>query len=200
MSPDDYFSRSIVMSNVSLGPRTKIEPMSIIGKPNDEHMNAENFEILRKTIIGQDCVIKAFSTIFEGATLEDSVVCGEYSLIGSGTIVGSRTRVQYGAQIFRNVRIGPDCRIGGFLCAGTTVGANSNVYGACVHVFRRRGESCREPGTGPTIGVGCTIGFHATVVGAITVGDGSYVAAGAVVTKNVPPKSKVVGVNVITPR
>ncbi|MGH2366672.1 MAG: serine O-acetyltransferase, partial [Chloroflexota bacterium] len=46
----------------------------------------------------------------------------------------------------------------------------------------------------PTLGNGVTVGVGAKILGAITVGDGAMVAAGAVVTKDVPPYTTVMGV------
>jgi serine O-acetyltransferase len=46
----------------------------------------------------------------------------------------------------------------------------------------------------PTIGNDVVIGTNATVLGAITVGDGSRVGAGSVVVRDVPPNSTVVGI------
>ncbi len=45
-----------------------------------------------------------------------------------------------------------------------------------------------------TIGKDVWIGSHATVLAGVTIGDGAVVAAGAVVTKDVPPKTVVGGV------
>ena len=45
-----------------------------------------------------------------------------------------------------------------------------------------------------TIGDGCWLGARATVLPGVTIGSGSVVAAGAVVTKNVPPNTLVAGV------
>jgi acetyltransferase-like isoleucine patch superfamily enzyme len=39
------------------------------------------------------------------------------------------------------------------------------------------------------------VGMGATVVGGVTIGEDSYVAAGAIVTKDVPPRSVAVSVN-----
>lgn len=44
------------------------------------------------------------------------------------------------------------------------------------------------------IGNGCWIGANATILAGVTVGDEAVVAAGAVVTKDVPPRSVVGGV------
>jgi acetyltransferase-like isoleucine patch superfamily enzyme len=51
----------------------------------------------------------------------------------------------------------------------------------------------------PVILSDTVIGYGATVVGAVRVGPRSYVAAGAVVTRDVPPEHVVTGVNVQTP-
>ena len=52
-----------------------------------------------------------------------------------------------------------------------------------------------EPFSGPlVIGNGCWVGNGARIVGALTVGDNSIVAAGAVVVNDVPPCSIVAGV------
>jgi len=46
---------------------------------------------------------------------------------------------------------------------------------------------------GPTIKKGARIGVNATLLPGITVGEDSLVGAGAVVTRDVPPRSVVVG-------
>jgi acetyltransferase-like isoleucine patch superfamily enzyme len=51
----------------------------------------------------------------------------------------------------------------------------------------------------PVIEQDSVVGFGACVVGGVRVGPRSYVAAGAVVTKDVPPEHVVTGVNVHTP-
>ncbi len=55
----------------------------------------------------------------------------------------------------------------------------------------RRGDMIAAP---VHIGNNVWIGAHATILPGVTVGDGAIVAAGAVVTKDVPPKSVVGGV------
>ena len=62
-------------------------------------------------------------------------------------------------------------------------------------------QGCTLGGTGkqtgkrhPTIGENCVISAGAKILGNITVGDGAKVGAGAVVLKDVPPNSTVVGV------
>lgn len=50
-----------------------------------------------------------------------------------------------------------------------------------------------EESMGPTLLDNVQVGANAIILGAITIGEGSVIGAGAVVTKNVPPHSIVIG-------
>jgi serine O-acetyltransferase len=56
------------------------------------------------------------------------------------------------------------------------------------------GTSLNKGKRHPTLGNNVTIGLHAAVLGAITIGENSKVGAGSVVVKDVPPNSTVVGI------
>lgn len=60
------------------------------------------------------------------------------------------------------------------------------------------GTSSRRAGSGTAnpilIGNGCWLGAKSIILGGVSIGDGCIVAAGAVVTHNVPPNSLVAGV------
>jgi serine O-acetyltransferase len=56
------------------------------------------------------------------------------------------------------------------------------------------GTSLNKGKRHPTLGNNVTIGLHAAVLGAITIGDNSKVGAGSVVVKDVPPNATVVGI------
>jgi len=77
------------------------------------------------------------------------------------------------------------------------IGNHALVMGTLVHEFTRPHlpRGLIEPA--PKIEDRAVVGFGATIVGGVTIGNNSYVAAGAVVTKDVPPKSIVVGVNIM---
>lgn len=59
------------------------------------------------------------------------------------------------------------------------------------NVSRRAGVDTARP---IRVGDGCWLGTRVTVLGGVTIGDGAIVAAGAVVTKDVPPNTLVGGV------
>jgi maltose O-acetyltransferase len=116
-------------------------------------------------------------------------ICGRGWIYGRGEInVGADSWVGLDAVFYSHadapIRIGANCDIGP---------ANMFVTGS--HII---GEGARRAGEGTsapiTIGDGCWLGARVTVLGGVTIGQGAIVAAGAVVTKDVPPHSLVGGV------
>lgn len=81
--------------------------------------------------------------------------------------------------------ISPDAKIGANVTVfhGVTIGRKDDIAP----------DGTRTVGGAPTIEDGVWIGPHAIVVGDITVGAGSRIGGGSVVTKNIPPRSLVVG-------
>lgn len=97
---------------------------------------------------------------------------GEGSIISSGVQIATNTRIGRHALINRGALIGHDIVTGECI----SVGPGANIGGAC------------------QIGSGCYIAMGSTVIERLSVGDGSVVAAGAVVHRDVPPHVLVAGV------
>ena len=106
-------------------------------------------------------------------------------------------RVKYPERVVlgRSVRIGPNCVLGGM--AGITMGDHVRLSeGACVETggLDIGGPLPYSHVAKPIVlGNGVWLGYRSTVLAGVTVGDGSVVGAGAVVTKDVPPNSIAVG-------
>jgi UDP-2-acetamido-3-amino-2,3-dideoxy-glucuronate N-acetyltransferase len=137
------------------------------------------------------------------------------SYIDPSAIVGERTLAWHYSRILAKVRIGEDCSIGG----GTEIGMGSHIgnrsrIGANVFlpprsiigedVFVGPGVVCtddKHPVCGnsgyiaqpPTIRDGASIGAGAILLPGVTIGTHARVAAGAIVTKDVPDYGCVVG-------
>lgn len=114
-----------------------------------------------------------------------------------GTYIFWNCRVKYPERIVlgHSVIVGPHCVLGGM--AGITMGDHVRLSeGACVETggLDIRGTLPYSHVAKPIIlGKGVWLGYRATVLGGVTVGDGSVVGAGAVVTRDVPPNSIAVG-------
>jgi acetyltransferase-like isoleucine patch superfamily enzyme len=137
------------------------------------------------------------------------------ALVEPGALVGPGTRVWAFAHIMEGARVGRDCNVGDhcFVEAGAVVGdevtlkngvsvwdhvvLGDRVFVGPNAVFTNdRTPRSRVPWSpeGTLVEVGATIGANATLLGGLVVGSYAFVAAGAVVTRDVPPHALVAGV------
>lgn len=115
--------------------------------------------------------------------------CGRSWVYGRGELhIGVETWLSPGAIIHTHVdaaiHIGARCDIG----PGVEFVTGSHAFG---NSFRRAGLGTAFP---ISVGNGCWIGARSLILGGVTIGEGCVVAAGAVVTQNVPPNTLVAGV------
>ncbi len=125
----------------------------------------------RRFSLGQKSVIESYSCINNAV---GDVVIGDHTRIGlHNTIIGP-------------VTIGSHVN----LAQGITVTALNHNFEAPERRIDEQGVSTQQV----TIGDNIWIGANAVVLPGVTVGNHSVIAAGAVVTKDVPPHSLVAGV------
>jgi UDP-2-acetamido-3-amino-2,3-dideoxy-glucuronate N-acetyltransferase len=130
--------------------------------------------------IGAGTKIWHFSHIMKGARIGERCVIGQNVNIGGGTTIGCNVKIQNnvsvytGAVIEDDVFLGPSCVL-------------TNVSNPRSQVDR---HSLYES---TTLRRGCSIGANATIVCGVTVGRYAFVAAGAVVTRDVPDYALVIG-------
>jgi acetyltransferase-like isoleucine patch superfamily enzyme len=151
-------------------------------------------------IIGERGLLFNHVVVYEGVEIGESCVVEDRVRIGYDCRIGPRARLVYGAYICDRVTIGADARVAGFVCDGTAIGERSTVMGSLVHEYTSPHQDWWETHEdSPIVESDTVVSFGATVVGAVRIGPRSYVAAGAVVTRDVPPDHVVVGANVHTP-
>jgi acetyltransferase-like isoleucine patch superfamily enzyme len=204
--PDDIILLSaahppIECASIVWGNRVLLGAYVVLGQPKDSRL--EDWQVSANACasepeplsIGDSCRIASHSIIGEGTSLGSGVVLEEHSRVGYGCDIGAGTRVMYRAQVCDRVTIGRDCRIGGFLGDASVVGRHVSIFGSLVHDYRapHGGWDIHEPS--PVINDYSVIGMGAVVIGGVTVGPNSYVAAGAVVTRDVPPRTMVTGLD-----
>ncbi len=122
----------------------------------------------------------------DGVSLERGVEIGCFE--NSGLEIGERTFIGSYACIYGSgdVRIGRDCLIAAY----SVIVANN-------HKFADPSKKIRDQGVtrkGIVIEDDCWLGAGVKVLDGVTIGQGSVIGAGAVVTKDIPPYSVAVGV------
>lgn len=207
VSPGAYLGDNVtLLGSVTLEDGAIVEDGCMIGKPlageisqlrgtNGGRLVLPDWDSAAgtATVIGKGCRVGRLSTVYAGSILHEGVVCEEYSLVGSDSEIGARSRLMFRAQVHSRVRIGEDCRIGGFCCNDSVVGRHVSMFGHLLHAYRMPEGGRREPA--PRLDDDVVVGFGAQIIGEVRVGRGSYIGAGSVITRDVPPESVATGVN-----
>jgi acetyltransferase-like isoleucine patch superfamily enzyme len=172
---------AVVGKQPVLGPRstTKREPLppTTVG---DSTVISTGAVVFAGSTIGSGCIVGDQACIRERVTLGDEVVVGRGSLVENDTTVGRGTRIQADAYVTAYSTLEEDVFI-----APCVVTTNDNFMG--------RTERRKELMKGPTIRRGARVGGGAVLCPGVEVGEEAFVGAGAVVTKDVPPKTIVYG-------
>lgn len=167
---------TVLMPNTYLHGKTEIGEGNLIG-PNT---------VIRDSKIGNRC--KIFASVLEGATLEDDVDMGPFARLRKGAHLGNRVHMGNFGEV-KDSYLAEGVKMGHFSYIGNArIGANTNI-GAGTITCNYDGE--RKHNT--EIGEDVFIGSDTMLVAPLKVGDGARTGAGAVVTKNVPPDTLVVG-------
>jgi len=194
---------SIILGNTSIGDNTKVFPLVVIGFPVMRKLPAlkgedPNYELLDGVsdgvVIGRECIIRSLTTIYERTKLGDRVQTGHNVLIREEVKVGNDVIVGSGTIIDGYVTIGSNVRIesGVYLPPQTVV--EDNVFlGPKATVTNDKYPASKRL-VGVVIRRNAVIGANVTLIAGVEIGENSVVAAGAVVTKDVPEKTVVAGV------
>ena len=132
--------------------------------------------------IGTGTKVWHFSHIC-GKQVEIGVDCS----FGQNTYVGNDVKIGRGCRIQNNVSIYDRVELGDYVFCGPSV-VFTNVMNPRAHVPRKNEFKTTK------IRAGVSLGANSTIVCGIEIGRFAFVAAGAVVTKNVAPFSLVVGI------
>jgi acetyltransferase-like isoleucine patch superfamily enzyme len=135
--------------------------------------------IVESTRIGKATRVWAFTHVLPGAVIgEDCNLC-DHVFIENDVVVGDRVTVKCGVQLWDGVRLEDDVFIGPNATFTNDPFPRSKQY--------------PEKYSRTVVKQGASIGANATVLPGVTIGQNAMVGAGAVVTKDVPPNSIVVG-------
>jgi len=134
--------------------------------------------VYNDVVAGENLQTGHHALIREETVLGDDVLVGTQAVIDGATTVGDDVSMQTGVYVPRETEIGDS----------VFLGPNATLLNDPYPV---RTDAELE---GPTLGENVSVGANATVLPSVTVGEGSFVAAGAVVDDDVPPETLAVGV------
>jgi len=133
-------------------------------------------------VIGEGTSIWHFCHIQPGARIGRSCSLGQNVNVASGVVIGDGVKIQNNVSVYEGVELEDDV-----FCGPSVVFTN-------VRDPRSRFPRGREGYARTLVRRGATLGANATIVCGVTVGQHAFVAAGAVVTHDVPDHALVAGV------
>jgi acetyltransferase-like isoleucine patch superfamily enzyme len=174
---------------VSLGGGSVVEEFAVLGVPPGGRPAATRVgpgaRIRSHTVIyGGNAIGRSFQT-GHGALLREGNRVGNAVVVGSHSVVEGRCRIEDRATIHSNCFIGEETVLRRNAWVGPGVVTVNTKFPRCAYK-----EACFEP---PVVGRDAVIGGGAILMPGVEVGAGSMVAAGAVVTRDVPAGTLAVG-------
>lgn len=130
--------------------------------------------------LGPGVRIWHWTHVCRGAHIGAGSSLGQNVYVGPGVHVGAGCKIQNNVSVYEGVRLEDEVFVG-------PSAVFTNVVNPRAHVNRK------DAFAATLVRRRATIGANATVVCGITLGEGCFVAAGAVVTRDVPPRVQVQG-------
>lgn len=130
-------------------------------------------------LIGAGSRIWQYVVLLSGATIGRECNICAHCLIEGDVVIGDRVTVKSGVQLWDGLRVGND----------VFIGPNASFANDRFPRSRRQPEKFLQT----ILDDGASIGAGAVILPGITIGANAMVAAGAVVTRSVPPNAVVVG-------
>ena len=210
ISPEAEIADGVELGNhvtiypgVKVGRGTVVMDNTVLGKvPVATDTISRSVESqFSELVIGDNCIIHSSAVLYTGTSIGNEVLIGDHCSIredcqvGNGVVIGRGVMMLYNCTIGDFTRVHDQVNLVGntlieehvFISMAVTMTNDNGVY------LSRYGIT--EPIIkGPTVRKYAVVGANATLLPDVEIGTGAIVAAGAVVTKNVPAWTAVAGV------
>jgi len=183
---EDFGDGIIIHENVTIGKNPTLSSFIILGKkPLDDNYSK------KKLIIGENAIIRSFTTIYLGSKIGDFFSTGqnvsirEDNIIGNNVSIGTCSVVEFGNYIDDGTRIHSCCfiemaKIGKDVFIGPNVILTDDPHPMKCPYYKK----CKG---GVIIEDLAKIGANSTILPGVRIGKGSLIGAGSVVVHDVPP-------------
>jgi UDP-3-O-[3-hydroxymyristoyl] glucosamine N-acyltransferase len=192
-------SHVVVHPGTVVGAGCEIQDGAVLGKPPKlaRHSTASR-EAPPPLLIGDGAVICCGAIVFAGAEIGAGAIIGDQAYVRERAVVGEGSVVGRGSAVDNDVAIGARVRIQTdvYVTADTII--EDDVFvgpGVCMtndSTMARHGAD--YPVVGPRLRRACRVGGGVVLCPAVEIGEEAFIAAGAVVTKDIPARGVAMGV------
>lgn len=192
----------VIRKGTMIGDHCKILDGAILGKiPAKASMSATTGEAreLPPLKLGKAVTVGAGCIVYRGAEIDDMAFFGDLATVREDVRIGRGTIIGRGATVENKVSIGTKCKIesNAYITAMSTI-EDYCFVAPCVAFsndnFLGRTEERKKHFGGPILRKGARIGAGSVLLPGVEIGADALVAAGSVVTRDVPAGKTVLGV------
>jgi acetyltransferase-like isoleucine patch superfamily enzyme len=191
---------AVVKSGTVIGNNVRIDEHTVIGKqPMKAKRSATTkTQVLPPARIGNNCLIGASVVIYCGCKIGNDILIADFASIRENVVIGNETIIGRGVAIENRCAIGKRCKVETevYICAYSEVGDDCFIAPEVTFTndnFLARTKERFKYFKGPTLKRGARIGANATILPGRLLGADCLVAAGSIVTKDVPARTVVMG-------
>jgi acetyltransferase-like isoleucine patch superfamily enzyme len=187
----------IVHAHTTIGAGCTIEDRALLGKrPRLAKGSASHGEVGALTLadgvsVCSGAVVFAGSSLGEGAIVGDQSFVRERSSIGAGSVIGRGSVVDNDVTVGARVRVQTNVYLTAFTTVEDDVFVGPGVVTTNDDTMARHAPGA--PLRGAILRRACRIGGGAVLTPGVQIGEESFVAAGALVTSDVPARAVVMG-------
>lgn len=144
--------------------------------------------------VSDDAIIGAGSTVWHLAQVREGARLGRNCIVGRGAYIGSAVEVGDNCKIQNHALVYEPAQLGNGVFIGPAVVLTNDTYPRAINEDGSQKSSHDWEPVGVIVHEGAAIGARAVCVAPVTIGAWSTIAAGAVVTKDVPEFGLMAGV------
>lgn len=195
----EFGAHVVVYGDTVIGPGVVVQDGVVLGKPPRlSARSSTSAPVGGPLVIDAGASICAHAIVFAGAHIGADVIVGdqayvrERAIIGAGSVIGRGTGVDNDVVIGARVRLQSQVYVTAFSVIEDDVFVGPCAMTTNDNTMARHGPAA--PLAGCTLRRACRIGGGAVLTPGVEVGEEAYIAAGSVVTNDVPARGVVVGV------
>jgi UDP-2-acetamido-3-amino-2,3-dideoxy-glucuronate N-acetyltransferase len=189
----------VVHAGARIGNGVLIQDNAVVGKqPSLAPTSAAAGQSVGELVVEDGARICAAAIVFAGARIGEGSIIGDQAYVRERTTIGPGTVIGRGTAIDNDVTIGARVRIQTMVYVTAFSVVEDDVFvGPCAmttndDTMMRHDKSYELRGA--TLRRACRVGGGAVLTPGVEVGEEAFIAAGAVVTNDVAPRSLIMGV------
>jgi acetyltransferase-like isoleucine patch superfamily enzyme len=189
----------VIYPGTVIGDGCRIADNAVLGKqPTLSPRSTTKREELPPLELGPGTVVSTGAIVFAGTKVGERVIVGDQACVRERCVVGDDVVIGRGSLVENDTTIGALTKIqaDAYVTAYSTVEDNVFIAPRVVTTndnYMGRTEKRHALVLGPTIRRGARVGGGAILLPGIEIGEEAFIGAGAVVLKDVPPRTVVVG-------